>query len=536
MIRRRVAIRAAALAAIASLAIAACGGGGDDTGGGSDVQGGAVQGPAPASGPPEHGGTLRIQVGLEPANLDPATMQNSYAVSGAYGNALYGQLLTTDPETGEIRPGFAESLTTADNTLYTLRLRDGISFTDGTPLDAEAVKVSWERLKDPKISLALNVSAAAPVDEMRVVDPLTLEFTLGQPSAHFGQNIVISALNWIVSPTALAAGDQAFGERPVGAGPFMLDEWRRGDRLLLVRNPDYFEKPLPYLDAVEIRVDTDANRRLQSVQTGGADFIINTSAEHTAKAAELGLVATTPLLNGMSILMFNMAKPPFDDLRARQALFAAIDLKLALDSAYNGYGEIPTTLFREGTPFYSPDLTFPATDRERAQALFDELAAEGKPVDFVMLITQAVDSNKLAQSIQAQLETFDNVNMEIETADSATWFTRMGAGDFGATTYGWITVDPEPSLSRFMTSTSAGNLMKLNDPELDEALAIGKASTDLQTRKEAYRTVQERLIATLPFLPYNRTHASLITTPKVGGIETYGGGSPRIDMLWLDQD
>jgi peptide/nickel transport system substrate-binding protein len=316
----------------------------------------------------------------------------------------------------------------------------------------------------------------------------------------------------------------------------MLDEWRRGDRLLLVRNPDYFEDPLPYLDAVEIRVDPDANRRLQSVQTGGADFIISTSAEHTAKAADLGLVATTPLLNAMSIIMFNMAKPPFDDLRARQALFAAIDLELALDSAYNGYGEIPTTLFREGTPFHSPDLTFPTTDRDKAQALFDELAAEGKPVDFVMLITQSAESNKLAQSIQAQLETFDNVNMEIETADSATWFTRMGTGDYGATTYGWITLDPEPSLSRFMTSTSAGNLMKLNDPELDEALTIGKATTDLETRKQAYRTAQERLIATLPFLPYTRTHASLITSPKVGGIETYGGASPRIDTLWLDQD
>ncbi|MBX6389812.1 MAG: ABC transporter substrate-binding protein [Frankia sp.] len=531
-IRRRVAVRAAALAALASLALVACGGGGDS----GDSTGGGGTAPAQAaSGPPQSGGTLRLVASTEPATLDPASFYNSYALTGVYGNALFGQLFNSDQTTGELSPGFAESLTTEDNVTYTLKLREGLKFTDGTAFDAEAVKFNWERTKDPTVALSLNVSAAAVIGTMTVVDPVTLQFTVAQPTAHIGQNIVASALNWIASPTALAAGQEAFNSNPVGAGPFILEEWRRGDRLILTRNPDYYDDPRPYLDGLEIRAAPDMNTRLQTLQTGGADVVISTTKEAEADAAEGGFVVTDPQLDGMTTIMFNLTKPPFDDLRARQAMFAAIDLELVQDAAFEGLGEIPTTLFREKSPFYTPELTFPKPDREKAQALFDELAADGKPVDFTMIIPQSTESSRVAEAMQAQLESFSNVNMEIETNDQATWFRRLAAGEYGASIYGWITIDPEPPLSRLLSTGAPGNLSKYSDPEVDKALEAGRTTTDVDARRAAYRTVQERLIETLPFMPYLRTVGAVLSTTKVGGIETYGQGSVRMDTLWLDQ-
>ncbi|MBX6388378.1 MAG: ABC transporter substrate-binding protein [Frankia sp.] len=529
--RRRVAVRTAALTVIAALAIAACGGGGDKEGGSAAPSAGA-----PASGTPQPGGTLRIQVANDVANLDPAQFNNSYAVAAVQGNALYGQLLNADATTGEIKPGFAESLTTTDNSTWTLKLRPGLTFTDGTPFNAEAVKVNWDRLRDPKAAISVNLAAAAVVAETRAVDDVTLEFTLTAPSAHVGQAIVTSAMNWIASPTALAKGAEAFTAHPVGAGPFVLEEWRRGDRMVLVKNQDYFDPPRPYLDRLEIRADPEVSRRLQTLQTGGADLVIGSSDEAADEAAADGFVITRQPLNGFNMVLFNMAKPPFDDIRARQAVFLAIDRKILIDAAYAGHGELPTTLMAEESPFYDPSLTFPEPDPEKAQALFNELAAEGKPVEFTLLATQASDANKIVQSIQAQLSAYDNVKVNIESNDISTWLTRIARGDFGASVYGVITVDPEPGMARLLASGSAGNFMKLSDPQIDAALEAGRLTTDVAKRKEAYRTLQQRVIELLPFIGYVRPNGSLMASPKVGGQEVYGQLSPRLDTLWLDQN
>ena len=527
-LQRRLAVLAAALVAVVA---AGCGGG---DGGDGSLGGGSAQA---ASGEPQPGGTARIIVPNEPANLDPATFNNSYTTAGLLGNALFGQLLRNDPETGEIQPGIAESLTTEDNTTWTLKLRPGVKFTDGTPFDAAAVKYNWDRLKDPAVGAGTSASAAAAIASTTVVDDLTLTFTLARPSAHFGQDIVGTAggMNFIASPAALEKGREEFNRNPVGAGPFVMDSWTRQSQMVLKKNPDYYDAPRPYLDELIVRVDSDMGRRLQSIQAGEADLVIGTNDDHAFRAEQAGLVVTRQPLNGGNMLIFNMTKPPFDDLRARQAIHYAIDRQLVNDAAYGGRATVPETLMVEGTPFHEPDLKFPTTDREKAQQLFDELAAEGKPVEFTIIIVQAADGAKVAQSFQAQLEAFENVKVHIETLDISTWFTRLATGDFGASIYGVISVDPEPGLSRLVRSDSPTNYMKLNDPEIDAAIDRAAVTTDTAERKAAYRTVQQRLIEQLPFISYVRPTASLISTPKVGGIEVYGQLSPRVDGLWLDR-
>jgi peptide/nickel transport system substrate-binding protein len=488
-----------------------------------------------AVGEPQPGGSASIIVPNELPNLDPAQFNNTYAGGATVGNALYGSLFTNDPITGEILPSLGESITTTDSTNWTLTLKPDLTFTDGTPLDAEAVKFNWERLNDRTVSASVNVAAAASIATIDVVDPTTIEFTASSPSAHIGQTVVSSALNFLGSPTALAEGPEAFTENPVGAGPFTLTSWIRQDRMTLAKNPDYFDAPRPYLDELVIRTDPEMSRRLQSIQAGEVDMVLGSSDEYAARAEDNGLVVTRQPLNGANMVIFNMAAPPFDDLRARQAVVAAVDLEVVNQVAYAGFGTVPDTFMVEGTPFYDASLTFPKPDPELAQRLFDELAADGKPVEFKLLTTQATDAIKVAQSFQAQLSAFENVTVELETLDITTWFTRLATGNFGASIFGVITVDPEPSMARLLLSNSPGNYPKINDPELDAALNAGAATDDEAERVAAYRTAQERVIELLPFVPYTRPNPSFISTPAVGGVVLYGQFSPRVDTLWLNQ-
>jgi peptide/nickel transport system substrate-binding protein len=489
---------------------------------------------AAPTGEPQPGGTATVIMANEPPNLDPAVMTNSWPTHAGQGNALYGELLTNDPATGEIRPGMAESVSTTDGTNWTLELRPGLRFSDGTAVDAEAVKFNWDRMKDRRIAAASNATAAGRVVSSTAVDPTTLQFSLVAPSRHFGQDIVTSAMTFIASPTALRAGPEAFTANPVGAGPFVLESWVRQDRMILRKNPTYFDAPRPYLDSLVIRVDTDQARRLTALQSGEVDMVIGTSDEHTKRAEQMDLVVTHQPLSGATAIIFNTAKAPFDDVRARQAMVLAVDREAINQAAYAGAATVPTTLMSEASPFYAPDVAFASPERERAQRLFDELAAEGKPVDVTLSATVAAEGSKTVQAVQAQLLTFQNVRAEVETLDLAAWYAKLAAGDFTASIYGFPMVDPEPFLSRFFTTGSGSSYTKLSDPELDAALAAGANSDDPAARKDLYRKAQERLVEDVPFIAYARPSVAMISAKNVGGIAFYGQGAPKFDGVWLD--
>ena len=164
----------AALSALLALVLAACGGGSSTSSGGD--------GEETASGTPQRGGSAVLFQLSEPRTLDPAALGNSYAYNAILGHALYGALLTVDSDSGEIRYELAEDLSSSDNgTTWTLKLREGLVFSDDSPLTAEAVRYNWERLKDPAVA-GPDIRMAMFVDNITVVDDRTLTFTLSTTS------------------------------------------------------------------------------------------------------------------------------------------------------------------------------------------------------------------------------------------------------------------------------------------------------------------------------------------------------------------
>ncbi|SEP20221.1 ABC transporter substrate-binding protein [Trujillonella endophytica] len=510
-----------ALAVTAALALTACGGG-DDDGGGSAGSG---------SGEPVAGGTAAIGMVSEPRTLDPAYLSNNLTTNSLVGNALYGALVTNDPVTGEVSPSMAESVETTDGgTTYRLVLQEGLTFSDGTPLDAAAVQANWDRdrsieLRAPVIAVAINIRTTT------VVDPRTLEFTLNTPTLAFDQTVATSALNWIASPAALEGDQASFDAAPIGGGPFVLESWSRGGAMELVRNDAYWDAPKPYLDGLTLTAQNDAQQRFNTLQSDQVDAILNNSPVITQRAEEAGITVAVPSRpNGGSTVVFQTQVAPFDDPRAREAVYKAIDLDVVQSAVFNGEGTVPLSLFGEDSPFYTGEYLSGA-DPERAQELFDELADEGSPVEFTMVTFPTTESLAVAQSMQSQLAAFDNVTMEIDNRDFAGAQGALTGGQFQASIAGLQFVDPEPQLYSGLYSTSFLNFSKISDPEIDEALDAARVATDDEARVQLYRSVEERVAELYPFIIWSATRENVLG--DLQGVGLYGTGSVLLDGAWL---
>lgn len=522
MIRKRRVLTAAAIAAVVML-LAACGGG---------ARGGTAA--AGATGDPVRGGSATVLTLSEPRTLDPAFGSNNGPGTGLVGNALFGTLLLTDPKTGEIVPSMASGFSSPDGgRTFDLTLRDGLKFSDGSAFDASAVKTHWDRMKDPATG-SFYQGDAALVANIEVTSPTKLKATMVQPVPNFGYSIVTSTLNWIPKAAAVAAGGPAFDANPIGAGPYTLKEWRRQDSMVLVRNPNYWDAPRPYLDQLVVRPSVDASQRVNTMVSGGADIAVESSWANLKKATESNLVTNVQPLSGGNYIALNTRRAPFDDIRARTAVAAAFDPQALNVAVFNSAAEQVDSLFNPSSPFRTDDPVG-KPDKATAQRLFDELAAEGKPVSFTFTATSASESRATGEALQAQLSAFKNVSVRVQVVDYAQVASLQATHDFDATVSSAAFLDPEPRLWTAFYGTSRSNMSGINDPELNAALLQGRTATTVADRKSAYEKVQERLLAEHPNLWTSRNASAAITSKQVGGVEQYGFGSLRPETLWVQK-
>ncbi|MGW4477614.1 ABC transporter substrate-binding protein [Rhodococcus triatomae] len=520
MFRRRRITVALAAACTATLLLSACGG--------SDASDASA---APA-GDPVSGGAMQVLQTGEPRSLDPASLSNTWAHQPVLGNALYGTLMVNDVDTFEIEYKMATGFTTNDGgRTFDLTLRPGLTFTDGTPLDAAAVKFNWDRLRDPSLG-STTVRQASQITASDVIDPTTLKVTMVTPSPHFAQSLVAGALNWIASPTALQKGKPAFDENPVGAGPFTLVKWSRQDSIELQRNPGFWDAPRPYLDTITIRTVPDSNQRINAASTASADLLSETNWSSLNRMEGVGYSHEVAPTGGGLFAAMNARRAPFDDERARRAVVKAIDLDALNTVVYNGENEVPATLFPESSPYYS-DIPLPTADTEEAQKLFDELAAEGKPVSFTFISYPTTESKTLAESLQAQLSAFDNVEMKVEVVDYGAATARAGARDFDMIVSSAIVQDPDFGLWTAFHQDSTGNFSGVEDAELSAALDTGRLAESETDRKAAYETVQNRLVELNPGLWYTRAVPAVAFGEGVHGVSIYTLGSPLPEEIWM---
>src|SRR4051812_35447029 len=416
------------------------------------------------------GGSITVGLELDIPGFDPLKVGVFDTSAETAAAAIFDTLVSLDPK-GEAQPKLAASWShSEDYKSWTFKLRPGVKFHDGTPFNAEAVKANFDRQKDPanKCRCAFYI---AFIHDVQAPDELTAVFNLNDPVVNLPALLTIPSSNNVVqSPTAWKTKGDDYNRNPVGTGPYILKSWAAGDRMVLERNPDYWDKGRPYLDRLILKPLPDAQSRFASLQSGEADLIWDdeADADNIQKAQkDSKLTVHSYIGSGASVYAFNTKTPPFDDVRVRQALVMAIDRKKMSQALTNGLARPATNPYGEGSWVKCQDDGALPNDPKKAAELIKEY---GKPVQFKMLFT-ATPRGRATSQVYQQLWKQIGVDMEIEQVDQATFPPRAFQRKFDI--IGWRIVDfPDPDVQMFANfySKSPLNLANYANPELDKLL------------------------------------------------------------------
>jgi peptide/nickel transport system substrate-binding protein len=321
----------------------------------------------------------------------------------------------------------------------------------------------------------------------------------------------------------------------VGAGPFTVESYFRDDRLTLVRNPDWFDAPLPYLDSVTYRVVSDEQQRLDTFAAGDANMLQSISIGFLDQAREAGGEYTTVDVSSGQALLYNVVAPPFDDVRLRQAVALAVDRDV-LAEIISGEGAVGATNFTpESSPWFSAEGALPTVDLDAAQALVDEAVADnGGPVSFTLGGFQVSSGPLATEFIQTSLNQLDGLEVEVELLDAPTAISRVFAGDFQMWMFGQPFLDPEPSLYGYVHTDAGQNHASYSNATVDAALDEGRLTADQTERQSHYATVFGELANDLPWMPILHPTQGVAFDSSVHGVELIWDGIVRFDLVWRD--
>ena len=532
-------------AAALLLGTAACGG--DDGGNENTSSGGAGTDEISEQGEPVEGG--EITIGLEAETNSWLPGEGLFAEPGTnVAFAIYDPLMKRTAD-GELKPYLAESMEPNEElTVWTLTLRPDVQFHDGTPLNAEALKSNFdEYLTAPTSNVAASLAAVTSLD---VVDDLTVRYNLAAPDAAF-PDVLTSASGMPFSPTAAAAAGPDAGANPVGTGPFRFVSWQRDSALVVERNENYWQEGLPHLDKITFRPIPDEDTRLSSLQSGDIDALQTLRQSTVGRAREFDGVDNYEYLgNSSTVSLINTTRPPFDDVRVRQALAHAIDQPALID-VLGGTGLTPeaTQYFSPDSPFYSEEAAeaFPTYDVERAQELYDEYIndpqrSDGQPVgtdlSFTFNCPPDPSLNELSQLYQSFWSSL-GMEVSLNTVEQAAHIQNAIAKDYDVQCFrAGSQADPGFTLSRALTP-GALNFTGYTSPEIDEQLQVLRTTTDLEARKDAVEAISMEVSENVPnlFTGHNLTDIAVRDVVKnVDGWTfpdgTPGDGVPSGSAMW----
>jgi 4-phytase/acid phosphatase/peptide/nickel transport system substrate-binding protein len=490
-----------------------------------------LAGPAIAQ---KQGGSITVGLELDIPGFDPLKVGVFDTAALTAASAIFDTLTYLDDK-GEAQPKLAQSWTHSDDyKTWTFKLQPGVKFHDGTPFNAEAVKANFDRQKDPanKCRCAFYI---AFINNVQAPDELTVVYNLNDPAVNLpALQTIPSSNNVIQSPTAWKTRGDDYNRNPVGTGPYVLKSWTAGDRMVLEKNPDYWNKGRPHLDRLVLKPLPDAQSRFASLQSGEADIVWDDEydADSIQKAEkDPKLKVHTYVGSGAQVYAFNTKVAPFDDVRVRQALVMAIDRKKMSQAITNGLSRPASNPYGEGSWVKCKDDGALPNDIEKAKALLKDY---GKPVDFKMLVTATPRGRTIGQVLQ-QFWKQVGANMEIEQVDQATIVPRAFMRQFQLTPWRIVDLaDPDPQMYANFRTGSPVALANYSNPELDKLLENARVTADPAKRTEDY-CAASRLInkEAIWFWTFQNTYYAL-SSARLKGLPKMYSGVIDVSNAWLE--
>ena len=512
---------AATGATVAATGLAGCNGGGGTDDGGDASDGG--QSAVELIEADEEGFVVRATNtdGKAPANecilAFEGEFQEMHPMDWSDGNSgnvvyyIYDSLYDLD-ENYELVPRAADSYeVSADACTYTFHLHEGITFTDGTPLDAAAVVANYEAAIDPAnnwrrrrmfIESIDENTEETRVDSCTAVDDYTVEFHLPEPYAPFMNSVTQF---YLISPAALADSSWDYSKQSAGSGPYVLEEYAQGDHVSIVRNEDYWGEA-PSIDRVDFRVVPEAGSRIAALQTGEATAIYPMPTDQVATVRSAGDINMVSLESTtMRYVTLNTNYEPLSDVRVRQALNYALNQDEYVNVMYSGAATPATSVLPEMVPGYKAQTPY-EYDLEKAKSLLEEAGyADGFEVS--VICDNSTQETKGATFVMQQLEQIGvtvNVlpneaatNAEIaaepeDTTELQMWYVN------------WSQSDPDGFLRSLLSSAmvppTGYNTAFWKNEEFDAELEAGNAAPTVEEQNEHYGKCQDIAWAECPWL------------------------------------
>lgn len=513
------------IAVIAILLVSQGDGGGGATGGGARP---TEQASGDGNGDSTGKRVLRIP-GSDPITLDPAVAQD--VESATYIVEIFGGLVTLDENLNVIADLAAEVPTkenggiSPDGTVYTFHIRDDAFFHDRRPVTAEDVKYSWERALDPSTASVVAefylgdiVGArdkargrAEEVSGIEVVDDRTLRVTIDAPKPYFLQKLTYPTA-FVVDRREVESNPRNWTLKPNGTGPFKLKEWRLGERIVLEANRDY-HLGAPKVDEVQFLL---AGGGLSAYEAGDVD-ISGVPLDDTERIQDPSepLNAEYHTADDLSIFYigFNTERPPFDDVKVRQAFAMSIDREKINEVVLFNRARVANAIMPPDLPGHDPNAQTLPYDPERARQLLAESkygGPDGLPEITVAESGGGASAGPILETVVAMWKENLGVDVKIEQAQSATFFADIDAGRYQAFNLGWIMdyPDPEDLLDIKFHSRSRQNDTRYSNPEVDRLLEEARTEQDQERRFELYRQAERLIIQDAPWIPlfFGRDH------------------------------
>jgi peptide/nickel transport system substrate-binding protein len=492
------------------------------------------------------GGKLVIGLASEPDTLDIHV--SPWAVTVNVALNIFDTLVVQDPADGSFKPGIATAWEVSpDGKIYTFTLRSDAKFHDGTALDANAVKFSFDRIVDPATKSGWASSFLTNYVGTEVVDPTTVKVSFSEPNAALLDGLSQSPTG-IVSPAAVEKYGADFGINPVGSGPYIFKEWVQKDHLTVVKNPDYnwaspvFQHQGPaYLDEITFKFIAESATRegtLESDETQLIESVPESSIQSFEDQGYAILLGQAPGLP--NAVLINTAKPPTDDLAVRRALIQATDAQSIIDTIFFGAYTRATAPLAKVSWAYNPDLAPGyAFDPAAAAKTLDDAGwtlngdyreKDGNRLSIDLFFSADWDGGAYGELWQAQLKDA-GIELKITQLDVAARITTAQNGQTNTVVNGWISSDPN-ILEHLFHSRNIGsgyNWVFYKDPALDGLLDQGAAELDAEKRKALYQQAQQILADQALLVPIYDIAAINGLSDKVKGVRVDARGFYR----WL---
>ena len=491
------------------------------------------------------GGTFVFGTAGDPVGLDPAVVTDGQSLR--FADQIFDTLITFNGSSTDLKPSLAKSWdVSADGLTYTMKLRSGVRFHDGTAFDATAVKWNFDRWGDTKNKNHVGGDfeyysdvAAWPdvISSVDAVDDLTVRFNLKASQGPFLLNMALGSFS-MFSPASFELDPENANRKPVGTGPYKFVEWVPGDKVVMEAYADYWGD-VSNVDQVVVRTIPDNSARFLALKAGSIDMMdgVNPDDVATAKADRgIGILLRPPL--NVAYINFNQTKKPFDDVRIRQAFSVGINRQAIVDALYGGRGVVANQMIPDYMLGFNTELKGFTYDVAAAKKL---LADAGFPNGFTtefwyMPVSRPYYPNpkQIAEAFAAELKKI-GITAELKTKDWGAYLQSSRANEFPVFMLGWggDNGDTDNFLFTFFGTDGGGNTWK-ND-EARKLLVKAQQSADNQERDTLYRQVNALIEKEVPRLPIAHTKVPLLARAYVKGYLPSPVGAEKFTMVWLDK-